>query len=91
MHDTIYFGCQVSLSPMSRIVNGVRELREEREWSQGRLAAEIGVSRQTVNSIERNRYEPSLGLALTIAALFECPVDEIFWLAKDKENIREPE
>ena len=65
---------------MSRIQNGVRELREERGWTQGQLANAIGVSRQSINSIERGHCVPSLEVALTFAALFECPADEIFWL-----------
>ena len=45
-------------------------LRAERNWSQGDLAARLGVSRQTVNALERNKYDPSLALAFRIARLF---------------------
>lgn len=65
---------------MNVVRNGISELREERGWTQGRLAAEAGVSRQSINSIERGRYMPSLELALKLGQIFECPVDEIFWL-----------
>ena len=69
---------------MSSISNGVKELREERGWTQGQLASAVGVSRQSINSIERGRYVPSLELALKFAKVFECPADEIFWL-EDEE------
>ena len=65
---------------MSVVKNGLIELRSERGWSQGQLAEAVGVSRQSINNIERERYIPSLELALKIADLFGCPVDEIFWL-----------
>ena len=67
---------------MERIANGLRELREERGWTQSQLAAAAGVSRQSINSIERNRYTPSLELALRLSQLFECPIDEMFWLVE---------
>jgi putative transcriptional regulator len=69
---------------MSSISNGVKDLREERGWTQGQLASAVGVSRQSINSIERGRYVPSLELALKFAKVFECPADEIFWL-EDEE------
>jgi putative transcriptional regulator len=58
--------------------NEVRPLREVRGLSQGELAAKLGVSRQTVNSIETGRYLPSLPLAFTIARFFRKPVEEVF-------------
>lgn len=58
--------------------NKLRELRAERSWSQGELAARLGVSRQTVNAIETGRYDPSLPLAFVIAKLFGRPIEEIF-------------
>ena len=60
--------------------NAVREHREERNLTQGELASLAGVTRQTINSIERGRYNPSLELALKLAAEFECSVEELFWL-----------
>ena len=64
------------------IVNRVKELRTARGWTQEQLAVSVGVSRQSINSIERNRYVPSLELALTFARVFACPTDEIFTLEK---------
>lgn len=58
--------------------NRVPELRQQRGWSQGELADELGVSRQTINAIETEKYDPSLPLALKIARLFGQPVEKIF-------------
>jgi putative transcriptional regulator len=66
------------------ITNRVKELRAAREWTQEQLAQEAGVSRQSINSIERNRYVPSLELALVFARIFACSTDEIFQLEKKK-------
>jgi putative transcriptional regulator len=63
-----------------RIANKVKELRLARVWTQEQLAAAAGVSRQSVISIERNRYVPSLELALIFARIFACSTDEIFHL-----------
>ena len=58
--------------------NDVRERRQARELSQAQLAAALGVSRQTINSIETGRYVPSLPLALGLARFFETTVEEVF-------------
>ncbi|RKS80029.1 putative transcriptional regulator [Motilibacter peucedani] len=58
--------------------NEVAELRTRAGLSQGALAAQLGVSRQTVNAIENGRYDPSLPLALRIGRLFRTPVEEVF-------------
>jgi putative transcriptional regulator len=58
--------------------NTLRELRAAREWSQQELAERLGVSRQTINAIEAERYDPSLPLAIKIAKLFGKPVETIF-------------
>ncbi|MCG6962780.1 MAG: helix-turn-helix transcriptional regulator [Acidobacteria bacterium] len=63
-----------------KIYNRVKELRSERGWTQQELAQAVGVSRQSINSIERNRYVPSLPLALTFARVFEMSTDQIFTL-----------
>ncbi|HEY1207914.1 MAG TPA: helix-turn-helix transcriptional regulator [Terracidiphilus sp.] len=62
------------------ISNSVKELRATRGWTQEQLAQAAGVSRQSINSIERNRYVPSLELALKFAQIFACPTDQIFQL-----------
>ena len=58
--------------------NKLRELRAAHEWSQGDLAERLDVSRQTINAIETEKYDPSLPLAFKIAKLFKRPVEEIF-------------
>jgi putative transcriptional regulator len=58
--------------------NRLRELRSEREWSQGDLADRLGVSRQTINALETGKYDPSLPLAFKVARLFKQPIEEIF-------------
>ena len=58
--------------------NRLPELRQARGWSQARLAEELDVSRQTVNSLEKGRYDPSLPLAFTIARTFGLPIEQIF-------------
>lgn len=63
---------------MATIRNRVKELRGERGWTQQQLAEAVGVSRQSINSIERERYVPSLMLALTFAKVFNCATDDIF-------------
>jgi len=60
------------------VKNQVRELRTLKAWSQGELAEKLAVSRQTINAIETEKYDPSLPLALKIAKLFKRPVEEIF-------------
>jgi len=58
--------------------NRLRELRQERDWSQGALADLLGVSRQTVNALETGRYDPSLPLAFKIARLFGETIEDVF-------------
>ena len=65
------------------ILNRVKEFRVARAWTQEQLANAVGVSRQSINSIERERYVPSLSLALTFARVFGCSTDEIFTLNRE--------
>lgn len=58
--------------------NRISELRKHRDWSQADLAAKLEVSRQTVNALERGRYDPSLPLAFSIARLFHMTIEEVF-------------
>jgi putative transcriptional regulator len=58
--------------------NKLRVLRAERNWSQAELANRLDVSRQTINAIENQKYDPSLPLAFKIAALFEMKIEDIF-------------
>lgn len=58
--------------------NRLLELRAERSWTQADLARLLGVSRQTVISIEKGRFDPSLPLAFKLAQMFECAIEDIF-------------
>ena len=60
------------------MLNDVRELRESRGLSQAALGDALGVSRQTINSIETGKYDPSLPLAITISRYFDTTIEEIF-------------
>ena len=58
--------------------NRLRELRDERGWSQQKLADLAGVSRQTINAIEKEKYDPSLPLAFAMSRIFNMLIEEIF-------------
>ena len=58
--------------------NRLRDLRDARGWSQGELALQLEVSRQTVNALETGKYDPSLPLAFRIARLFDCRIEDVF-------------
>ena len=58
--------------------NRLKAIREKRGWSQGELARLLGVSRQTINAVETDKYDPSLPLALRMAKLFAVPVEQLF-------------
>jgi putative transcriptional regulator len=60
------------------LTNRLRVLRAERNWSQAELAERLGVSRQTINAIETQRYDPSLPLAFSLARLFGVAIEQIF-------------
>ena len=63
--------------------NKLRELRAAKEWSQSDLAEKLGVSRQTINAIETEKYDPSLPLAFRVAKLFKLTIEDIFACDKD--------
>ena len=58
--------------------NRLRELRETHGWSQGELATQLEVSRQTINALETGKYDPSLPLAFRIARLFSLHIEDVF-------------
>ena len=78
--DPGYSDLESQLYMPQTITNRVKELRIAQDWTQEQLAQAAGVSRQSINSIERNRYVPSLELALTFARIFSCSTDQIFHL-----------
>ena len=65
--------------------NRLKVLRAERDWTQADLAGQLDVTRQTVNAIEKGKYDPSLPLAFKIAKVFEMPIEQIFLPAQDDE------
>lgn len=73
------------------MTNRLRVLRAERAWSQAELAERLGVSRQTVNAVETERYEPSLGLAFKISSLFGMKIEEIFTPSLEDKSHRDTE
>lgn len=58
--------------------NRLRDLRAERNWTQADLAERAGVSRQTINAVEKGKFDPSLPLAFRLARLFDLKIEEIF-------------
>lgn len=69
------------------IINKVRELRARFQLSQGALAEQAGVTRQTIAAIEKGDYVPSLLLALTICDAFQMKMEDVFWLAEKEESV----
>lgn len=60
------------------MINNLKVLRAQKNWSQEALSKQLGVSRQTINAIERDKYDPSLPLAFKISKLFNLAIEEIF-------------
>jgi putative transcriptional regulator len=60
------------------VTNRIKVLRAQNDWSQAQLAEQLGVSRQTINSIETGKYDPSLPLAFDLARLFGTKIEDIF-------------
>jgi len=73
----------------AQLENRLKDLRTDLGWSQGELANRLGVSRQTINAVETDKYDPSLPLALRMAKLFGVAVDTIFidhWMPSKGEE-----
>ena len=70
--------CSLRSEAVNAVKNCLKVLRESRGWTQGTLADQLDVSRQTVNAVETGRYDPSLPLAFRLARLFERPIEAIF-------------
>ena len=65
-----------------RLRNCIREQRDKRGWTQADLAAQIGVSRKTVNTVENGVFTPSTLLALKLSTALEVPVEQLFWIER---------
>ncbi|HFI0253808.1 TPA: helix-turn-helix transcriptional regulator [Streptococcus suis] len=68
---------------MANIITNLKEYRKAKKISQQDLAQLVGVRRETIVHLENNRYNPSLEMALKIAEIFECPVEELFQLKNE--------
>lgn len=71
----------------TKLNNHLKTLRRGKGWTQGDLAERLDVSRQTVNAIENGRYDPSLPLAFTLANVFECHIEDIFFVDGTQQDI----
>ena len=68
-----------------KVVNHIKEIREKRGITQIKMAEDLQVTRQTVGAIEKNKYNPSLELALKLIAYFDVPIEELFYLKEEEE------
>ncbi|GAA0341533.1 helix-turn-helix transcriptional regulator [Oceanobacillus oncorhynchi subsp. oncorhynchi] len=76
----------MSLKTSGEIKNRLAVLRAEKEWSQKKVAEMLGVSRQTIVSLEKNKYNPSLKLAFEISALFEKEIIDVFQYVREEDK-----
>lgn len=67
-----------------KVKNHIREIRQIKGITQVKMAEDLQVTRQTINAIEKNKYNPSLELALKLVAYFDMPIDKIFILKEDE-------
>ena len=66
-----------------KLTNQVRIYRQQQKWTQEQFAERIGVTRQTVISLEKGRYDPSLPLAFKLSAVFGCKIEDLFIPGED--------
>ena len=62
------------------LMNRLREARDTKGWTQAELAARVGVSRKTINTVENRVFTPSATLAIKLAAALELSVEQLFWI-----------
>ena len=67
-----------------RLFNRLRDIRTQKELTQEALAQEVGVTRQTIIAVEKEKYVPSVKLALELARALNTPIDLVFWLEKSQ-------
>ncbi|GGP06847.1 transcriptional regulator [Oceanobacillus neutriphilus] len=68
------------------VINHIREIRRKKGITQIKMAEDLQVTRQTMNAIEKNKYNPSLELALKIIAYFEMPIEQVFILEEEDDE-----
>lgn len=69
-----------------KVINNIREIRLKRGITQVQMAQDLQITRQTINAIEKNKYNPSLELALKLIKYFDLPTEELFYLDKTGEE-----
>lgn len=68
-----------------KVINHIRDIRQKKGITQIKMAEDLQVTRQTINAIEKNKYNPSLELALKLIAYFDMPIEELFILKEDNK------
>ncbi|UII56285.1 helix-turn-helix transcriptional regulator [Cytobacillus spongiae] len=63
-----------------KVINHIKEIRQEKGITQVQMAQDLQITRQTVNAIEKNKYNPSLELALKLIKYFDVPIEKLFYL-----------
>ena len=66
-----------------KVINHIKEIRLKRGITQVKMAEDLQITRQTINAIEKNKYNPSLELALKLIAYFDVPIEEMFYLEEE--------
>ncbi|QAA30514.1 helix-turn-helix transcriptional regulator [Clostridium manihotivorum] len=69
-----------------KVINHIREIREKRGITQIKMAEDLRITRQTINAIEKNKYNPSLELALKLIDYFDVPIEQLFYLEKNSKE-----
>lgn len=87
LHSIVFFNVKISLhlfgGVLVRVINHIREIREQKGITQVKMAEDLQVTRQTINAIEKHKYNPSLELALKLVKYFNVPIEELFELEED--------
>ncbi|MFP7254832.1 helix-turn-helix transcriptional regulator [Terribacillus goriensis] len=66
-----------------KVNNNVREMRQNRHITQVKMAKELGITRQTINAIEKGKYNPSLELTFRLLAYFDVPFEQLFYIEEE--------
>lgn len=72
-----------------KVINHIREIRLEKGITQVKMAEDLQITRQTINAVEKNKYNPSLELALKMIDYFDVPIEELFYLETEEEDENE--
>ncbi|MBM7837060.1 putative transcriptional regulator [Alkalihalobacillus xiaoxiensis] len=67
-----------------KVINHIREIRQQQGITQVKMAEDLQITRQTINAIEKNKYNPSLELALKLVRYFDVPIEQLFYLEDDQ-------